>query len=143
MARRRRSTRVKLNTKLMIDIINAGLIVRNLPKIINMVIPLDPMISTVAAVGGGYVAGVFFKRPDLANASIAVGIAQFVDPFIDDLIGGIGGGIPLSPVTTSGMLGPPVKEPASAVAIGDYLNLNDYINDPSGSMPATAYGSAY
>ena len=138
--RRRRSTKVKLNTKLMVDVVSAGLIVRNLPKVINMVVPLDPMLSTVASVGGGYLAGAMFKRPDMANAAIAVGIAQFVDPLIDQFLGGTlipenvsvpGGALPL----------PGGMEPVPA--LDDYLRLNDYVNNPHNRMTNVAYKDAY
>lgn len=140
--RRRRSTKVKLNTKLMMDVVGAGLIVKNLPKVINMVIPLDPMISTVAAVGGGYMTGVMLKRPDLANASIAVGIAQFVDPMIDNLIGGamplIPGGANLLP---GGGVPAPEQEPAPNVA--DFLRLNDYLKTPGRAASVDVYRDSY
>ena len=70
--KRRRFTKVGFNTKLIIDVVAASLIVQQAPHFIQSIIPMDETIGTVAGVGAGYLVGSMLKRPDLANASIAL-----------------------------------------------------------------------
>ena len=144
--RKRKFSKVSFNKNLIIDVIGASLIVQKAPLLIDMIMPLDPTIKAVAGVGVGYLAGSMLKRPDLANASIALGVVDFVSPFVDSLIGG---GSPVATVPSSSVL-QPVKTggavPVSVTAgdgLGDYFNLNDYITNPSNRLSYNSYVDNY
>lgn len=143
MRKRTGSRKMSFNSKLIVDVIGASLIVQHLPRIVSGIIRLDPMLQTVAGVGGGYLAGTFLKRPDMANASIALGALDFISPLVNDLLG-TGSSIPPQGGTVS-ML--PVKtgivKPEKAVTtIDDFLTLNDYVSgwsDQSKSVYRNSY----
>lgn len=146
--RKRRLSKVSFNKNLIIDVIGASLIVQKAPLLIDMILPLDPTIRAVAGVGAGYLAGSLLKRPDLANASIALGVVDFVSPFVDDLLGGGGG----SPVIPSSSVLQPVKEPSmtgapiaqdGAPGLASYFRLNDYVVNPSGRLTYDSYKNSY
>jgi hypothetical protein len=85
------------------------------------------------------------KKPDLANASIALGLVEFIAPMVENLIGGIGGATMLTPsISPSGL---PVRNPKSDKKgvrdFSDYLSLNDYISDPSERQSVDDYRSSY
>jgi len=153
----RRRKKVTVNTKQIIDIAIASIVVQKAPLLINSFIQLDPTIAQVAGAGVGYLAGVMFERPDIANASIALGAVELVSPMIDQLIGqvvstdvvenksqnivngGIYGG------NTSKTSLPPSKFGATFQQsnMGDYLTLNDYVSDPNQKMNEAAYRDSY
>lgn len=141
--RKRKFSKVSFNKNLIIDVIGASLIVQKAPLLIDMIMPLDPTIKAVAGVGVGYLAGSMLKRPDLANASIALGVVDFVSPFVDSLLGG---GTPIVTAPSSSVL-QPVKTggalPAPGEALGDYFNLNDYITNPSNRLGYNSYVDNY
>lgn len=141
--RKRKFSKVSFNKNLIIDVIGASLIVQKAPLLIDMIMPLDPTIKAVAGVGVGYLAGSMLKRPDLANASIALGVVDFVSPFVDSLLGG---GTPIVTPPSSSVL-QPVKTggalPAPGEALGDYFNLSDYITNPSNRLGYNSYVDNY
>lgn len=137
--RKRRLSKVGFNSKLIIDVIGASLIVQKAPLLIDMIFPLDASIRALAGVGVGYLAGSMFKRPDLANASIALGVVDFVSPFVDDLLGS-GSAAPIMPPAGGTM---PVKSALVNKSLEKYITLNDYINDPSQRQNYFDYSSAY
>jgi len=139
--RRRRMSTVKFNQRLMIDVIMASVIVQKAPAIIEKIMPINPTLSSVAGMGAGWVAGMLAKRPDLSNASIALGVVDFLNPIIDGFIGGT----PMLPGQTKGLpVGmkkiPPVKKQR---VFEDYITLNDYIDDPSTAMDNSVYLNSY
>jgi len=84
MARRKRM--VALNTRLITDVVFASLIVQKAPALISQFVNLDPALSNIAGIGAGYITGIFFKRPFISNASIALGLTGFLEPIIDGFI---------------------------------------------------------
>src|SRR3989304_9917938 len=88
---RRRFRKAGFNTKLIMDVGLAGIGVRLIPLVVNKFFPLDPTLYAVAGAGGTYLVGSMMKKPDLANAGIALGLVELVAPMVENLIGGIGG----------------------------------------------------
>lgn len=132
----------KFNTKLMIDVIAATLIVQQAPKLLSGVLPVSPELETAVGVGAGYLAGSFFNRPDMSNAAIGVGVVTFVAPMIDNLLGGGVQTIPTIPPAggTKAVLDVmQVKQPA----LDDYLTLNDYTNNPANQLTYSSYWNSY
>lgn len=141
MARRVRMSKVKFDSKAIIDVIGASLIVQQAPKLIDQVIQLDPMLRTVAGVGVGYLTGSMLKRPGIANASIALGAVEFVAPFVENLFGG---SPQLAPTKPTPMIAPPVNGGAADIeSLGRYFSLNDYVSNPSTRMSYDAYRNNY
>lgn len=144
---RRKFNKAGFNQKLIMDVGLAGLAVRVIPILLNKFVPLDPTIYTVAGAGGGYLVGSMLKKPDLANASIALGLVEFVAPMIENLVGGITsnpnvqiGVKPMPPMRIpSGRYNPKTE----TTALDDYLSLNDYINNPAYRQDFTAYKDSY
>lgn len=137
---RRRFKRAGFNQKLIMDVGLAGLGVRILPMVVNKFVPLDQTLWSVVGAGGTYVVGSMLKKPDLANAAIALGIVELAAPMVENLIGGFVGtpAISVSPV-------PPYHREikGAPVAISDYINLNDYIDTPGVRQSVDAYRSSY
>jgi hypothetical protein len=138
--------KVKFDSKMIIDVIGASLIVQQAPKLIDQVVQLDPMLRTVAGVGVGYLAGSFLKRPTIANASIALGAVEFVAPMLDSLLGGGGANLPpnsssLIPITPP--KGLPAITPDSVASLEKYFSLNEYISNPSEQMGYDDYRTSY
>lgn len=140
---RRRFRKAGFNQKLIMDVGLAGLLVRVVPIVLQKFVPLDPTIYTVAGAGSGYLVGSLLKKPDTANAAIALGLVEFVAPMVENLIGGIGG-TPLITATRQ-QTGRPINRTVEPVPIGlsDYLRLNDYITDPSVRQDFAAYKDSY
>lgn len=136
--RKRRLSKVGFNSKLIIDVIGASLIVQKAPLLIDMVFPLDASIRAIAGVGVGYLTGSMLKRPDLANASIALGVVDFVSPFVDDLLGG---GSPKVVAPAGGTM--PVQAVKSANVLEQYITLNDYISNPGQRQNYLDYQNSY
>jgi hypothetical protein len=124
---RRKFRRAGFNTKLIMDVGLAGIATRVLPIVVNKFMPLDPTLYAVVGAGGTYLVGSMLKKPDLANAGIALGIVELVAPMVENLIGGIGG-TPTLP--TSGAKPMPPMKIQPTVALDDYLRLNDYVSSP-------------
>jgi hypothetical protein len=139
---RRRFKRAGFNQKLIMDVGLAGIAVRVIPILLNKFVPLDPTIYTVAGAGGGWLVGSMLKKPDLANASIALGLVEFAAPMIENLIGGIGTPAGLIPVSGGVKPMPPMKV-APTYALDDYLRLNDYIENPGVRQGVQEYRSSY
>lgn len=144
--RKRRFSKVGFDSKMIIDVIGASLIVQKAPALIDMVFPLDNSIRTIAGVGVGYLAGSMLKRPALANASIALGAVEFVTPFVDSLLGG--GGAPLNLPGTQAVMPatknmPMVEIQPGAERLEKYFNLNDYTSNPGNRLPYTTYRTDY
>lgn len=138
--RRRTSRKVSFNQKLIMDVGLAGLAVRIIPILLNKFVPLDPTLYTVAGAGGGYLTGVMLKKPDLANASIALGVVEFVAPMVENLVGGFS---PERLPTLAPRPVPPGANTMPAAELADYLSLNDYIPDPSVRQSVYDYRSSY
>jgi len=137
--RKRRLSKVGFNSKLIIDVIGASLIVQKAPLLIDMVFPLDASIRALAGVGVGYLTGSMLKRPDLANASIALGVVDFVSPFVDDLLGGSGTKVVTPPA--GGTM--PVQAIKSVNTLEKYITLNDYISNPGQRQNYFDYQNSY
>ncbi len=142
MARRRMA---KVNTRLIMDVVVASLIVQKAPQLLSAIIPMDATIEKVAGAGAGFLTGVMFKRPDISNASLALAVADFANPLIDSVLG-VGNVLPMS--VPKGIKDvkwmPPVKQvnPGN-VNMADYLTLNDYIDNPGNRQTVKNYGDAY
>lgn len=143
--RKRRLSKVGINTKLIIDVAAASLIVQKAPGLIDMVVALPESIKAVAGVGAAYLVGSFMKRPDLANAGIALGVIDFVSPMIDSVIGTSSpspivrtpGTIPVGALPgVTGQAG----EPGS---LADYIRLQSYVYNPANRMNYDAYAGSY
>jgi hypothetical protein len=138
---KRRFSKVGFNKTVIIDTIGAALIVQQAPKLVDMLIPLDPSIRALAGVGVGYAAGSLLKRPGLANASIGLGVVDFISPMVDDLFGG-GTPTQVKPPSSSVMV--PVKGGAvSNPALESYFSLNDYLNNPGDRLNYSDYSNSY
>ncbi|MBK9285055.1 MAG: hypothetical protein IPM51_12180 [Sphingobacteriaceae bacterium] len=139
----RKMSKVRFNTKLIVDVIGATLIVQQAPKLLSSVLPVSPELETAVGVGAGYLAGSFFKRPDLANAAIGIGVVSFVAPMVENLLGGGSGSVPpaLPPAggTKAVLDVMQVKRPA----LDDYLSLNDYTNNPANQLTFSSYRDSY
>lgn len=139
---RRRFRKAGFNQKLIMDVGLAGIAVRVIPILLNKFVPLDPTIYTVAGAGGGYLVGSLLKKPDLANASIALGLVEFVAPMVENLIGGIGTTSSHNTLPVGRRVINPGVQPVPP-ALTDYLRLNDYITDPSVRQDFAAYKDSY
>lgn len=132
MATRKRFSKVGFNKNLIMDVIGASLIVQIAPGLINKVFPIGESLVNLAGAGAGYLVGSLVKRPDLANASIGLGVVGFIAPMVEDLVNG-GGGTPLVPSTsgngTAVMPGAVNMDPVRA-DLADVFRLNDYISAP-------------
>lgn len=140
MARSKRRV-IGIDNKLILNVIGASLIVQKAPDLIKMFIPLDPTVTNIAGVGAGYLVGVMLRNPQLANASLALGITGFIQPIVDNLIRG--GTPPLSPASVPGIQpvkGIPYKQKN---ALTDFVTLNDYIDDPSIRQSYMDYDNVY
>ena len=128
--RRRTGSKVKFDVKIMQDVGMASLATRILPILVNYLLPLNPTLYIAVGAGGGYLAGTVLKNNTLANASIALGLVEFIAPMIEDLVGGLkpGNGIPQGAPPPE-MIGAVRQEPVHSVA--DYISLNDYVPAPS------------
>ncbi len=150
MVRRRNRGKVKINTKLIWDVMAASLIVQKAPKLINNFVPLPPgdILTVAAGVGAGYVTGMLAKRPDLANGSLALGVVEVVSPMIDNLIGGFGGQEFIPDKIVNSKLGISraerialMKNPINVVE--DFINLNDYTSNPGRTQAFDTYVNSY
>lgn len=136
MARTRKPA--KVNTKLMMDIIIASIIVQKAPAFINRIMPLNPNISNFTGIGAGYVAGYLAKRPGISDASLALGVTSFINPMIDSVTGGVA--LPVK--GGSGTV--PIKQYLDKKgAIADFINLNDYQSSPGVNAPFDQYANSY
>lgn len=133
MARRRRSLKTKVNTKLITDVGLAGIGVRILPMVISKFVPLDSsMVYTVAGAGATYVIGSMLKKPDMANAGIGLGLVEIVAPMLEEMIGGFVGNEKVEVVTGKPAISPSLPVPISQ-ALSGYGRLNDYVAMPKKS----------
>lgn len=139
---RRRFKRAGFNTKLIMDVGLAGIATRILPRVVNKFLPLDPTLYAVVGAGGTYVVGSMLKKPDLANAGIALGLVEFVAPMIENLVGGIGS-TPMIPASQTGMVRTTTRTPSPVVSLDDYLRLNDYVSTPEMKQSLDQYRSSY
>lgn len=137
---RKRFNKVGFNSKLIVDVIGASLIVQQAPKLIDMIVPLDPTIRAIAGVGVGYVAGSMLKRPDLANASIALGAVDFIAPMIENLFGG--SSTPSIP-PQGGTKAVPMSGAPTLVKVEDFLSLNEYVSNPNLNQSYIDYSGSY
>lgn len=122
--RKKRLSKIGFNTKLMLDVVAASLIVQKAPALLDEIIAIPESLKSFAGIGLGYLTGSLLNRPDLANASIALGAVELVSPMIDDLLGSATQVLP--PVGGTKVV------QSSAVAkikpsVADYLTLNDYV----------------
>ncbi len=138
---RRKTNRFKVDTKLIVDTIGASLIVQKAPALINQFFPLDPSIAKIAGVGAGFLAGNLLKRPNISNASLALGVVDLLTPMFDNLFDG-GSLIPqVMPVESRPV---PIKKMVSnPVDLSDYIHLNDYVSNSSRRESYETYKQAY
>lgn len=137
--RRRRSGKVAYDQKVVQDVGMAALAVRILPMVINNFFPLNQTIYTVVGTGAGYMVGTLLKNKTMANASIAMGLVEFVAPVIEDMIGGFGAmgsnsdeaARYMPPVQRRYSTRPPGADPEGSGDLADYIRLNDYVPAPS------------
>lgn len=153
MARRRRTGTVGFDQKIVQDVGIAALAVRILPMVINNFFPINQTLYTVAGVGGGYLTGTLLKNKTLANASIGIGLVEFIAPAIENLISSFGGSLynsggmnpPLIPMVSRSL--PPVKQRQQPEwkmrQLDDYINLNDYTDNPSQRLDVREYKDYY
>lgn len=148
----RRRKKVVVNTKQILDVMAAALIVQKAPDLINSFFPnlgLDPMMTKIAGAGAGYLTGVMLDRSDIANASLALAVVDLVSPMIDQVIGGVTG----VPVENAGITMQPPLPPSNKYGAltqtdnykgtGDFLSLNDYVDDPGVRMSVASYRDSY
>lgn len=129
MATRKRFNKVKFNQNLIMDVIGASLIVQIAPGLITKLFPVGEGLFNLVGAGAGYLVGSMIKRPNLANASIGLGVVGLVTPYVNDLIGG--GVSPLVSVPGSSNMVPviPGGDPVRA-DLADVFRLNDYVSAP-------------
>jgi len=137
----KRFKKAGFNSKLIIDVMLASLIVQKAPALVDSIFPVDDSIKSVVGVGAGYLVGSLVKRPDLANASIALGVVDLVSPMIDGLFGGgatplPGGTVAIAPVKSA-------KEIDAAGRLSNYVTLNDYTNNPGSRLSYNYYSTQY
>lgn len=146
--RRRRSGAVGFDQKVVQDVGMAALAVRIIPMVVSNFFPLDQNLYTAMGAGGGYMAGNMMKNKTLANASIAIGLVEFIAPVIENLIGGFTSA-PMEP-----LVGAPVKGIFTKGAprfigkkvypkVSDYMNLNDYTDNPGDRQGVDVYSDSY
>lgn len=132
---RRRSSRESAKgfyTKVMIDVAGAGIATRLIPILVNSIYPLDPTLYTVVGAGGGYLAGRMLKRPLLSNASIALGVVEFVAPMLESIVGGGGSVSPaVLPAGVKTSVPVPIKKTGMVTTVDDFFTLNEYTNSPA------------
>jgi hypothetical protein len=141
----KRFKKAGFNTKLIIDVMIASVIVQKAPALVDSLFPVDDSIKSVVGAGAGYLAGSLFKRPDMANASIALGVVELVSPMLDGVLGvGTtsmplpGGTIPALP-GGAGASDPDVR----SEALQNYITLNDYTNNPGARLNYSFYNTKY
>lgn len=141
---RRRFKRAGFNTKLIMDVGLAGIATRILPAVVNKFMPLDPTLYSVVGAGGTYLVGSMLKKPDLANAGIALGLVELVAPMVENLIGGIVPTSLPSAAPTPPMIGQTKLVTKKSVALDDFITLNDgtYVPYPS-ARSSREYASGY
>lgn len=144
---RRRFKRAGFNTKLIMDVGLAGIATRVLPLIVNKFVPIDPTLYAVVGAGGTYVVGSMLKKPDLANAGIALGLVELAAPLVENLIGGfitpgMKPSVQISPTGIKTYANASTPVPIHA-GIADYLNLNDYTSMPEVRQGVDQYRSSY
>lgn len=140
----RRMKKVRFNQKLVTDVVISSLIVQKVPDLLLNWLPFSEQVKPAVGGAAGYFVGMMFGRPDLANASIGLAVTDFVSPFIDDLMGGIGI-VPQTPGMIPGQV-PPSSAPvgiAPSVSVEDYINLNDYTNTPDYRQNYYNYQDSY
>jgi hypothetical protein len=70
-------------------------------------------------------------------------LVEFIAPMVENLIGGIGGPVPMLPVSRE-PVGVPIRRTASVPSgVSDYTTFNDYIDDPTPRQNKAAYSSSY
>lgn len=133
----------KLDTKVMVDVAGASLIVQQVPALLQEWFGLDNTISQVGAVGVAYVAGSWFNRPTMANAAIALFALDMVMPMISGILPG--GTIPeMIPTGAITKPMPPMKKIINKeIAVSDYFSLNDYTNNPQANQNFAMYRDSY
>jgi len=143
MATRKRFSKVSFNKNLIMDVIGASLIVQIAPGLINKVFPIGESLVNLAGAGAGYLVGSLVKRPDLANASIGLGVVGFITPMVEDLVNG-GGSVPLVPAGSNNgtMPGVMINQDPVRADLADVFRLNDYIASPMLQVNS-AYRSSY
>ncbi len=138
MAARRKMKAI--NTKLMVDIIIASIVVQKAPALIAKIVPIQPTVTNIVGAGAGYVAGVIAKKPNISDASLALGVTGLLNPLLDNFIGA-GNGLMLP--TAEPSKGIMTKQNVKMNVVEDYTKLNDYIENPSTRMTNAAYRDAY
>ena len=139
---RRRTPRMGFDQKVVQDVGMAALAVRILPLLVSNFFPLDQSVYTAVGAGTGYLAGTMLKNKTMANASIAIGLVEFIAPAVEGMFGG-GGGIIQAPPLKTGIASPPIRKQIKGIkTVEDYINLNDYVEAPS-SMSLSHYKDSY
>jgi len=132
----------KINTKLLVDIIVASIIVDKAPAFINQIMPVNPAISQFTGIGAGWLTGWMANRPDISNASIALGVTSFINPMVDQVTAGVTTGmIPGGSGTIPIKRELPIKKDRSVIS--DYISLNDYVKTPGTNEDYSVYSQSY
>lgn len=129
--------KLKIDQKLLVDAVIAGLIVQQAPHLLNSFVfksnPLTGITLTAAGAGAGVVAGMLLKKPDVSNIAIALGALELINEFLTPMLLGMGGGSPA---------GAPAIKDFLSIDQGGSLALSDYTNFPQ-VMGASQYVKDY
>ena len=140
MRSRKKRSGVKFETGTVVDVGIAGIATRLIPQIVNKFLPLDPTLYAVAGAGGTYLLGSMLKKPIMATAGIALGLVELFSPFVEDLVGNIGGGTPTA--VTKQLPGTEIIKALPQTTMSDYLDLSEYTNSPA-VQSNLAYRNSY
>lgn len=132
---RLRGKMVKLDKNTIVDVAIAEAVVRLGPDLINSFLPIPETAQPFLGVGAGFLLGSLLKKPLIANAAIAIGVVNFMEAPLADMIAGVTGG-------TSGEITTGTKVNA-ATPVSDFIRLSGYTNSPSVVQPWSAYDKFY
>lgn len=138
---KRKFNSAKFDAKTIIDVAGASLIVQQLPTLLSKWLPIPASYTTLVGAGSGFLIGSMFKRPLIANASIALAIVEMIAPTIGNTMTVITGSGTTALPGSTGV--PDVKALSPITTVDDYISLNDYITDPSVRQTVFDYENKY
>ena len=118
--------KVTFKKDLLLDTVIAGLIVVNVPKLINHYFPTlfgtqsNNYIDAIIGGASAYLVGMLMGKSDIANVGIALAAVGIANDFITPMIAGVGS----APMTVIGDYG----RLSSAQRLQDYTNNVDAMN---------------